>query len=268
MCYDISYSLKVETILDYLPNVKIDPQLVVNFQPRMHLMAPLYPKAPPVYYPVIISGSGEYRLVNFQWDFMPSDPKIKENIQKKGGNLCNARSEKILDKHSLWYQYRSNRCLIPVTGIYEHREVKGIKNKIPYLVKEKDREVFFLPGLYNYSPIANPETGELPGTFTLITRTANEVMSNIHNSGDNKHRMPLFLPKETEHGWITSDLSDLQIADILGYQIPSENLDYWTVFTIRTSKPHPNNGSKISVYPWENLPPLGIDEVQKNPTLL
>lgn len=268
MCYDISYSLKVETILDYLPNVKIDPQLVVKFEPRVHLMAPLYAKAPRVYHPVVVQQNGENFLTRFQWDFVPTDLQIRENIQKKGGNLCNARSEKILDKHSLWYKYRSNRCLIPVTGIFEHREVKGIKNKIPYYVKEKGREVFFLPGLFNYSPIADPETGEMPGTFTLITRAANEVMSNIHNSGDNKNRMPLFLSNDTELEWMKPELSDLQIADILQYEVPSDNLDYWTVFTIRTSKPHPNNGSKISEYAWENLPPLGKDFIEKNPTLL
>jgi len=268
MCYDISYSLKVETILDYLPEIKVDPQLSVLFEPKMHLMAPLYPKAPPVEYPVILFEHGEYRLVNFQWELMPDDPKIKTDIQKKEGNLCNARSEKILNTYSLWYKYRMNRCLIPVTGIFEHREVKGIKNKIPYYVKQKDREMFCLPCLYNYSPIADVETGEVKGTFTLITRNANDVMKQIHNHGENKHRMPLFLPKELELKWLEPNLTDLEIAELLSYEIPSENLDYWTVFTIRTSKPHPKNESKISQYEWENLPPLGQDEILKPKTLL
>jgi putative SOS response-associated peptidase YedK len=268
MCYDISYELKVETILDYLPNIKIDPQLSVLFEPRMHLMAPLYAKAPPVNYPIILLENGDYRFVNFRWDFMPGDSKVKEGIQKKGGNLCNARSEKILNKHSLWYQYRNNRCLKPVTGIFEHREVKGIKNMIPYYVKQKDREMFCIPALYNYSPIADPETGEVHGTFTLITRDANEVMKQIHNHGDNKYRMPLFLPKELELEWLKPELTDLQIADLLRYEIPSENLDYWPVYTIRSSKPRPDNESKIVNFDWPNLPPLGIDEVVKPQTLL
>jgi putative SOS response-associated peptidase YedK len=82
--------------------------------------------------------------------------------------MCNARSEKILnDDRSYWKRIRPQRCLIPVTGILEHREIKGWKNKVPYFIKIKDRPRFCIPRLYNYAP--DLQTGEVRATFTLIT---------------------------------------------------------------------------------------------------
>ncbi|MBK9391746.1 MAG: SOS response-associated peptidase family protein [Bacteroidetes bacterium] len=256
MCYDISFLVKGETVLDYLPHLKIDPQISLSFEPKIHLMAPLYPKAPPVHYPVIIFENGEYRLVEFLWNLIPTILRIRKDIQKKGGNLCNARSEKLLDPRSLWYQYRNNRCLVPMSSIFEHRKVQGFKNKIPYAIKLKGREMFALPGLYNYSPIPDPETGEVKGTFTFFTRAANSVMRAIHNDGPNAFRMPLFLNKELEQKWLLPDLTDQEMKEITEYEMPSEELDYWTVHTIRTTKPRPDEKSKIDPYAWENLPQL------------
>src|SRR3954469_5976700 len=137
----------------------------------------------------------------------------------------------------------------PVTGIFEHREIKGWRNKGPYFAKIKERPLFCIPGLYNYAPIARP--GEAIATFTLITRAANEVMRMIHNSGENAFRSPLFLPnKEMELKWLKPDLSDKEMREILSYEIASSALDYHTTWTIRTTKPHPRRGSKTDPFEW------------------
>jgi len=52
------------------------------------------------------------------------------------------------------------------------------------------------------------------------------------------------------------DLSDEEIDEILKYEMPSENLEYWPVYTIRSPKPRPDSKIKIEMYEWENLPPL------------
>jgi putative SOS response-associated peptidase YedK len=131
------------------------------------------------------------------------------------------------------HELRNNRCLISTSGIYEHREVKSFKNKIPYFVKLANRSTFFIPGLYSYSDTPDVETGEVKGVFVLITRPANEVMRLIHNGGDQKWRMPLFLQPEMALEWIKNDLTDLQIHEILSHELPSEELDYHPVYTIR-----------------------------------
>lgn len=173
--------------------------------------------------------------------------------------MCNAQSEKIVnDSRSFWRHIRTNRCLIPVTGIYEHRGVPGFKNKIPYYIQLRERPVFCLPGLFHYSPFPEAETGELTGTFTIITRSANHVMQQIHNDGPNTGRMPLFLPKALELQWLQPDLSDAQIQAVLDYQLPDPELEYHTVYTIRSRKPRPDDLEKTAPYTWLNLPELAV----------
>jgi putative SOS response-associated peptidase YedK len=262
MCYDISFKSNIQLITDYLPDLVVDPQLSIDFDTTIHVQAQAYRR-----YPIIIYEDGVYKLKTFEWgviaDYMNTPEKIKQSRQY----MCNAQSEKIIqDKKSFWRRIRSKRCLIPVTGIYEHRDIKGWKNKVPYMVHLKDRNLFCIPGLYYYSPIPDPETGEVKGTFTLITRGANSVMWQIHNGGPNAHRMPLFLPKELELKWLQPDLTDEQIQEILDFEMPAEQLDYWPVFTIRSTKPRPDDKDKTAPFEWPNLPPLGVDESasQKN----
>jgi len=259
MCYDISFSTTIETITDYLPGLVIDPALQFDFTSAIHVLAQSYRK-----YPVIIQEDENYKLIEFEWgiiaDYMNTPEKIKTNRQW----MCNAQSEKILgDRKSYWHRIRSRRCLIPVTGTFEHREVKGIKNKIPYFVKVKGRELFCIPGLYHYAPIPDVETGEERGTFTLLTRAANNTMKQIHNGGTNAGRMPLFMPtQEMELSWINKDLSDEEIAELVGYELPSQELEYWPVYTIRSPKPRPDEKSKIHPWEWANLPVLSnVDEL-------
>src|SRR5215203_3462842 len=128
MCYDISFSTTIELITDYLPDIVIDPQITFDFEAGVHVLAQSYRK-----YPIIIFEDGKYKLKEFEWgviaDYMNTPEKIKAGRQW----MCNAQSEKIImDRKSFWHRIRRKRCLIPVTGTFEHREVKGWKNKIPY----------------------------------------------------------------------------------------------------------------------------------------
>lgn len=259
MCYDISFSTTIEMVTDYLPDLVVDPQIGIDYNMNLHVQAQAFRK-----YPVIIFEEGKYRMQAFEWGIIPEYMDTPEKIRKGRNSMCNARSEKIIeDRRSYWHRIRKKRCLIPVTGIFEHREVRGFKNKIPYLIQLKDRPVFCIPGLYHYPNLADVETGEIVGTFTLITRGANEVMSMIHNSGDQAFRMPLFLPKELELKWLSPQLSDEEMQGILNFEMPSEELVYHPVFTIRTTKPRPDGGSKTDRFEWGNLPGLGIDNVEQ-----
>ena len=119
--------------------------------------------------------------------------------------------------------------------------------------------MFFLPGLYSVAELPDLETGELVkrGTYTLITRSASEVMKMIHNGGENKHRMPLFLPLELSKEWIREDFSADRYKEILDYEIPSDQIDYRPVYTIRSPKPRPDSKMKNEYWEWDKLPTLG-----------
>jgi putative SOS response-associated peptidase YedK len=257
MCYDISYQVPLEMITDYFGDIVLDDPIdQIDFDVTTHMIAQAYKKQ------LIVIHDGEvYRGKMSEWGLISKGMKTPEIIKKRRNWMCNAQSERIVeDKASAWHSLRHQRCLIPVTGIFEHREIKGWKNKVPYYVTLKDREMFCIPGLYNYSPLPHPETGELVLTHTLITRGANSVMRQIHNGGDNAGRMPLFLPKDLEAEWLNPHLDDDQIQEILDYEMPTEELDFHSVFSIRTTKPHPQGGKKTDRFDWPKHPPLGQDD--------
>jgi hypothetical protein len=81
-------------------------------------------------------------------------------------------------------------------------------------------------------------------------------MRQIHNSGDQAFRMPLFLPKELELKWLEPDLSDEEIQSLLDFEMPSGELAYRPVYTIRSSKPRPDNLTKTEAFDWPGLPSL------------
>lgn len=178
--------------------------------------------------------------------------------------MVNIQSERIFeDKRSTWYRIRKNRILIPVDGIYEHREVKGIKNKIPYFVCYNGSKPFYIPGLYQKIEFAD-EDGVVQehNSFGLITRKANDVMSQIHNSGANKNRMPLFVPLDMAKAWISSSVQESEMKEILNYEVPSTDLGYHAVYTLRGGKLRPDGGHKYDPWDWPGLPPLGMNSVQ------
>lgn len=255
MCYDISYKITLDSIDEYFAGmIEIDPQIDIDFTTSIHILAQAYKK-----HPIVVMEDGGLKLKAFEWGVIADYMNTPEKLMKMRNSMCNARSEKIVgDNSSYWSKIRHKRCLIPVNGIFEHREIAGWKHKVPYYVRLKDRPMFCLAGLYNYpNRPTNIETGEVVGTFTVITRAANEVMRLIHNAGDNANRMPLFLPKDLEAEWLDPNLTDEGIQQILDYEMPAENLEYRTVWTIRSNKPHPNGGQKTDAYDWEKMPPLG-----------
>lgn len=262
MCYDISFTVSIEKVSDYLPGLIIDPDMDIDPELHMHVQAQAYRK-----FPVIILEDGRYKLKQFEWCVIPPYMNTPEKIKKGRSFMCNAQSEKVLDKKTYWGKISKNRCVVPVTGIYEHREIKGWKNKVPYLVKLRNRNVFCLPGLYSYAPVPDPETGEVRVTYTIITRGANEVMEHIHNGGDNRGRMPLFLTRELELQWLEPDLTNPDIQHILDYEMPSEQMEYWPVHTIRTTRERPDHKKKYEPFKWPGLPPLGVDDPVEQPGL-
>jgi putative SOS response-associated peptidase YedK len=265
MCLDIAFYSALQLIDDYFPNLVHDGEIHFDLDLGVHFMALGHNR-----YPVITFQNDAYHRKYFEWGIIAEYMDTPEKIKAMRKSMVNARAEKILgDKKSFWNRIRRTRCLIPVTGIYEHREIPGWKNKVPYYIRLNDRPLFCLPGLYHYNTKmpSDPETGEVRGMFTLITRAANPLMRQIHNSGDNAFRMPLFLPKEKELEWLDPDLTDEGIARILDYEIPSNQLLADPVFSIRGRSPRPDGLPKNAPFAYPSLPPLGNDEDQTQPAL-
>ena len=257
MCYDISFTVNIPELTDFFPGLVFDSQIHIDFDSAVHIIGHSYGNHPILYRH---REDQQVHCMLMEWGCIPFYVKDETKFVRQRATMLNARSERILaDDKSYWHKIRNRRCLIPVSGIYEHRAIKGWKKKVPYFIRLKGQPLFFLPGLYSATELPDLETGEVIKryTYTLITRNANEVMAQIHNDGDNKGRMPLFLPFELSKEWLQDDLSPERYKEILAYEMPSDAMEYWPVFTVRTPKPRPDGLPKNEYWEWEKLPALG-----------
>ncbi len=76
MCYDISFSTTIEMVTDYIPDLVIDPQIGIDFDMNLHILAQAFKK-----YPVIIYEDGNYKVKLFEWGIIPEYMDTPEKIK-------------------------------------------------------------------------------------------------------------------------------------------------------------------------------------------
>jgi putative SOS response-associated peptidase YedK len=199
-------------------------------------------------------GADDLEVAMMRWEFIPNYIKSLRLLEhyKKGTNpitgernrdpktgkvtqppipTLNAMGERLLES-KLWAPYaKKYRCLAPATHFYEWRhlaqEGKSKADRHPYFIREKmaeSQEVFFVAAIYQ--PWTDAETGQCLENFVLVTTVANSLMEQIHNT---KKRMPTMLPEDLAYRWMFEDLSDEEILEIASYQIPSSQMEAYTV---------------------------------------
>lgn len=144
----------------------------------------------------------------YEWGLVPSwvkDQKTADDIHSK---TLNAVGETVFEKPSFRKSILSQRCLLPVSGFYEWREVNGVK--YPYYIQLKEQDYFSLGSIYD--TWINKDTGEIRNTFSIITTPANPIMEKIHNL---KKRMPLILSTEDQLKWLDPDLKTEHIKELI-----------------------------------------------------
>jgi putative SOS response-associated peptidase YedK len=242
MCVDIGYKsmLGPDGLPRYIKGIKIDRCLVEGDRDAPHLQAHTRPLCV-----VIQSDINQTPVVNkMSWglvaDFMVNNPEL---FKKYGNQLFNARAEKILQTGTTWNSLLMNRCLLVADGVYEHQEVRGRKNKLPYYIQLRSKEPLLIPGLFN------PKTN----SFAILTRGGNELFLQIHNSGLNKHRMPLLLPPAIAPNWIQEKLSNKEIERLLSFELPAGELSAYTVFSIRGHRLRPDGKKENDFFNWEAI---------------
>ena len=255
MCADISLQADIEYTHEIYPDLR-DIRLVDLTEEELeHTNAMTFPL-----YDIIYQDHGTV-LTTMEWGVRPNFEKDPEKFDLRRRSMINARIEKIVDDpKSYWKHLRQQRCLIPVSGIFEHRSIRTWKNKVPYYIWQRNRAVFHLPGLFQWDMLPDADgVVHQVGSFTLITTKGNQTMSQIHNEGDNKFRMPLFLTPELEKAWLSPDLTENDLRDLSHFELPSEGLSFHPVYTLRGKSHRPDGKKAYDEWHWENLPPLGND---------
>ena len=69
------------------------------------------------------------------------------------------------------------------------------------------------------------------------------------------------LSQENMLRWLAPDLTDDEMKSILDYEITSEELEYWPVYTVRGKNMRTDGLPQNAPFEWENLPALGVDAI-------
>jgi putative SOS response-associated peptidase YedK len=141
----------------------------------------------------IINDGKKNRVGLFKWGLVPPFAKG----EKIGSNLINAKSETLMDKPSFKPSFQSKRCVILANGFYEWR--KEEKGKTPMHILMTDHSIFPMAGLWS---TYTKDDGSKLHTTTIITTSANELVSSIHD------RMPVILTEESRKIWLNPSIKD------------------------------------------------------------
>lgn len=140
--------------------------------------------------------TGERSIDRLWWGLIPHWVKDADGGRKP----INARSETITTLASFRDAYKRRRCLLPIDNFFEWKAIKGAKAKQPYAIGMRSGEPFALAAIWeNWQ---RPGTDEWVRTFAVVTTTANELMSEIHD------RMPVIIPPESYDHWLGTLDSD------------------------------------------------------------
>ncbi|MDK1494797.1 SOS response-associated peptidase [Sinorhizobium sp. 7-81] len=182
---------------------------------------PRYNGAPTLYCPIIISDVIREPdifgpvFVSARWGLIPYWMK-----QTKPGRPppINARSEGISTNGMFKAAYRSRRCLIPIDGFFEWKDIFGTgKNKQPYAIAMKTGEPFALAGIWE--AWRNPATEEDIRAFCVITCPPNDMMATIHD------RMPVILHRDDYARWLSPEPDPYDLMK----PFPAELMTMWPI---------------------------------------
>jgi len=99
---------------------------------------------------------------------------------------------------------RGQRCLQLASGFYEwHLDSYG--RKAPYLITIADQELFGFAALWDRSV---REDGAAVESCVHLTMPANALMADIHNTGNNPHRMPAIIRAEDRDAWLSGTVQE------------------------------------------------------------
>lgn len=125
-----------------------------------------------------------------QWGFMPDWMREPPRTL-----MLNARSETVCQKPMFRGAIEQNRCIIPATGWYEWKTIRGVKQ--PYYISRdisrSNNSLLAFAGVYSRFMAAD---GSEMDTMAILTKPAMLGLRQVH------HRMPCLLPPDAYGDWL------------------------------------------------------------------
>lgn len=209
--------------------------------------SPSFNVAPSQQVPIVRIRDGKRVGETLRWGLIPY---FAQGEPPKFATI-NARSEAVETTPSYkgpWQ--RRQRCIQVANGFYEwHLEPDG--RKFPYYIHLSDQEVFGFAALWDRS--RKPD-GTSIESCALLTMPANELMHEIHNTGNNPHRMPAILRPEGIEAWLTGTPDDARAAIT---QYPS---DLMVAYRVSPRVNGPKNDDPSLIEPFDGVMEKGEPE--------
>lgn len=135
----------------------------------------------------VVKGGDALELVAFQWGHL-----AQFDTSKPAQLIINGRSEMAAEKRTFKKAVAERRCIVPADGFFEWMRSQGGKVKVPYHIRRKDGQTFWIAGLYW------PKTEDNPAHFIVLTTAPNELMAPIHD------RMPVIMDDGAAREWLAN----------------------------------------------------------------
>ena len=163
------------------------------------------------------------------WGYYPEWLKSQKNSKP----LFNTRWETIQQKRTFQSAFKKHRCLVPISGWYEWRNVDNEKQ--PYYFYKEDH-LLKAAGLYWLRSSGNVE-------FSIITKEAYGDLSSIH------HRTPLILNLNEQAIW-TSQTDENSLYE----DISNQNEIPITFHRVNKSVNNPKNKNSSLIKEYTEVP--------------
>lgn len=198
MCFKVSAAQQERLKKALGPNYDVR-----NYEPQEEVSAFAHPILP------VATVLTPYTVSGMTWGFVPAWARNPEEAAKLANSTLNARCETLYELPSFRDAAEAGqRCLLFVDAFYEWQHVG--KQKIPYVITDKDEAPFAIGGLW--SRWTDRATGTVHEGFSVITTPANELLAEIHNM---KQRMPLILQQALWEEWLDEKVEQPRVQKMM-----------------------------------------------------
>ncbi len=150
--------------------------------------------------PILLSNGGIH-WQPMHWGLIPPWCKDWNAALEMSNMTLNARAETVFEKPAFKHAASTCRGLLPITGFYEYKHVKG--KKFPHFIDWKDEEVRWIACVCD--EWHNSDRGESVLTFAIVTTRGNALMAQIHNNPElDEPRMPVVLEGQDLLKWMNA----------------------------------------------------------------
>jgi putative SOS response-associated peptidase YedK len=148
----------------------------------------------------VVKGGGSRAVSDCRWGLVPAWSKDVS----RASSMINARVESVREKPSFRNLLSGNRCVIPINGYYEWKQlprVGKVRAKQPYYLSPSNDSQYCHDGMLAIAGLWTTwgSGEERYSSCTALTTEATERISMVH------HRMPLLLDRQGLDLWLNDD---------------------------------------------------------------